>query len=143
MGVVGADAMGERLPACHMREDQMMKYLMLLYADPAAMATATPEQMQETFAFFAELQAETTARGELVDTAGLADPTLARTVRVEGSQAVAADGPYAEFKEVIVSYAVYDLDGLDRALDIARRVAEATGDAVEVRPAMDVGGMES
>ena len=120
-----------------------MKYLMLLYADPAAMATSTPEQMQETFAFFTELQAETTARGELVDTAGLADSTLARTVRVEGSQAVAADGPYAEFKEVIVSYAVYDLEGLDRALDIARRVAEATGNVVEVRPAMDVGGMES
>jgi hypothetical protein len=46
------------------------------------------------------------------------------------------DGPFAEFKEVLASYAVLDCASHDRALEIARRLVEAIGDAVEVRPIM-------
>ncbi|WP_208325858.1 YciI family protein [Amycolatopsis arida] len=49
-------------------------------------------------------------------------------------RAVAVDGPYAEAKEVLASFAIGDCASHDRALDIAGRIVEAIGDTVEVRP---------
>jgi hypothetical protein len=114
-----------------------MKYLMLLYSDPAAWQSLSPEDMQASMAFFQDLQQETTASGELVDTAGLADAGQARTVvRGEGGP-VATDGPFMETKEVLASYAIYDVHDRDRALELASRVADATGGTVEIWPIMD------
>ena len=103
----------------------------------------TPEQMADIMAFFADLHEETTRRGELVDTAGLADPAMAQTVRRGETASVATDGPFVEMKEVLASYAIYDLESSARAMEIAGRVAQATGGTVEVRPAMDFGGADS
>ena len=119
-----------------------MKYMMLLYANPESFAAQTQEEMAAAMQFFADLQQETMSRGELVDTAGLADASLARTVQTDSGSPVATDGPFVEMKEVLASYAIYDLEGHDRAMDIAERVAAATGGAVEVWPVMDFGGME-
>ena len=119
-----------------------MKYLMLLYSNPAAYEALSPEDMQATMQFFNDLQQETTESGELVDTAGLADASQVTTVRVQGGAAVATDGPFAESKEVLASYAVYDVESHDRAMELASRVAEATASAVEIWPLMDLGGTE-
>jgi hypothetical protein len=119
-----------------------MKYLMLLYSNRAAYQAMPPEGMQAVMEFFNDLQRETTESGELVDTAGLADASHARTVRSEDGAAVATDGPFAEVKEVMASYAVYDVDGHDRAMELADRVAVATGSTVELWPVMNFGGTE-
>jgi hypothetical protein len=119
-----------------------MKYLMLLHANPAAFAEQSPEEMQAAMQFFVELYNETSASGELVDTAGLADASQARTVRRQDGAAVATDGPFAETKEVLASYAIYDLASQDRANELASRVARATGGVVEIWPVMEFGGME-
>jgi hypothetical protein len=47
-----------------------------------------------------------------------------------------SDGPFAELKEVLASYAVIDCSGYDRAVAIARQVVAAIGDTVEIRPIM-------
>jgi hypothetical protein len=119
-----------------------MKYLMLLHANPAAFATLSPEEQQAAFAFFNDLQSETMDSGEYVDAAGLADASHARTVRREGDTTVATDGPFAESKEVLVSYALYDVESHDRAMELAAKVAHATSSTVEVWPIMDVSGMD-
>jgi hypothetical protein len=49
------------------------------------------------------------------------------------------DGPFAELEEVLASYAVLDCASHDRALEIARRIVDAIGDAVEVRPITGAG----
>lgn len=119
-----------------------MRYLMLLYSNPAAWEVLSPEDMQASMEFFQRLQEETTASGELVDTAGLGDASQARTLRVEDGLTVATDGPFAESKEVLASYAIYDVDSHDRAMQLAGRVADATSGVVEVWPLMELGGME-
>jgi hypothetical protein len=119
-----------------------MKYLMLLHSNPAAFAAMSPDEQQATFAFFADLQNETMEAGEYVDAAGLADASHARTVRLEGDSTVATDGPFAESKEVLVSYALYDVESHDRAMELAAKVAKATASAVEVWPIMDMSGMD-
>jgi hypothetical protein len=119
-----------------------MKYLMLLHSNPAAFAELSPDEQQAAFAFFEDLQRETMEAGEYVDAAGLADVSHARTVRREGDAAVVTDGPFAESKEVLVSYALYDVESHDRAMELAAKVATATSSAVEVWPIMDFSGTD-
>ncbi len=67
-------------------------------------------------------------------TEGLADPSHTKTVRRTDGGVVATDGPYAEVKEVLVSYAILDCASHERVMEIAARVCDAVGDTVEVRP---------
>lgn len=119
-----------------------MKYLMLLHSNPAAWEALSPQAMQAQMQFFGELHQETSASGELVDTAGLGDASHTRTVRATGEGTVTTDGPFAESKEVLASYAIYDLDSHDRAMELATRVAAATAATVEVWPIMSFAAPE-
>lgn len=115
-----------------------MKYILLAYTNKAewdAVDYTSPEFLAMCD-FYDELGAELTESGELVMTEGLSDPSLTRTVRRSADGPVASDGPYAEFKEVLVSFAIVECESHDRAMSLAGRIADATGDAIEVRPMM-------
>lgn len=119
-----------------------MKYLTLLYANPDALATLSPEEIGAQMTFFADLEEETRSAGELVDAAGLMPATDATTVRPTADAVVITDGPFAEAKEVLISYAVYDVATRERIVELADRVVQATGAAVEIRAVMGPGGIE-
>jgi hypothetical protein len=120
-----------------------MKYILLAYAnvkawedvlatwDPSA---PMPKEFQDACDFYEEMGKELTATGEFVTTEGLADPSHTKTIRKTVDGVVATDGPYAEVKEVLVSYAILDCASHERAMEIAARVVDAIGDTVEVRP---------
>ena len=64
--------------------------------------------------------------------------TTATTVRVQDGTALTTDGPFADTKEVFGGYYLFELDDLDRALELAARVPSARlGGSVEVRPLVD------
>jgi hypothetical protein len=84
------------------------------------------------------LIAEIRDSGELVSVAALADPVLARTVRVRDGVPVATDGPYIEAKEQMAGLFVVDCATPERAEEIAARFPEARWFAVEVRPIMEM-----
>ncbi|GLZ76954.1 hypothetical protein Afil01_17610 [Actinorhabdospora filicis] len=113
-----------------------MKYLLMAYTSVTGwdeMDPSSPEFL-EICAFYAALGEELSATGELVLTEGLDHPALTRTVRRVDGRAAVVDGPYAESKEVAASFAILDVSGVERALEIAARITEATGDDIEVRP---------
>jgi hypothetical protein len=117
-----------------------MKYLLLGYT-PLADWENTEEPSEEAMAAFATYQtfeAELRASGEFVTSEGLAHPTMSTTVRKSDQGVVATDGPFAELKEVLVSYALIDVASHERAVEIASRVVEALGEPVEIRPVMSV-----
>jgi hypothetical protein len=63
---------------------------------------------------------------------------MATTVRSNGAQMLATDGPFADTKEVFGGFYVFDVPDVDAALAIAERVpAVRLGGAVEVRPMME------
>jgi hypothetical protein len=65
----------------------------------------------------------------------MADPETATTVRVKDGVTLTTDGPFAELKEAIGGYFIYEADDLDAAIALAARVPAARlGGAVEVRP---------
>ena len=117
-----------------------MKYLLLSYTpitewDSAETDTPSPEAL-EAFAIYQKFQDELAASGELVSTEGLGHPSMSRTLRKQAGAVVVSDGPFAELKEVLASYAVIECSGYDRAVQIARQVVAAIGDTVEIRPIM-------
>jgi hypothetical protein len=73
---------------------------------------------------------------------GLADPALAKRVKVAENQTVISDGPFAEAKEHLAGFLLIDCDSEDRALEIAARVPDAVWGLVEVRPVLDLSGMD-
>lgn len=120
-----------------------MKYILLAYTNVKAWeellanwdhSAPMPKEVQETCDFYEALGKELTATGEFVTTEGLADPSHTKTIRKTTDGVMATDGPYAEVKEVLVSYAILDCASHERAMEIAARVVDAVGDTVEVRP---------
>ena len=65
----------------------------------------------------------------------LQEPDTATTVRVQDGRTLVTDGPFAETKEALGGYLVFEADDLDAAIALAARIPAARmGGAIEVRP---------
>jgi hypothetical protein len=115
-----------------------VKYLLLAYGNQADWDTVdvTSPEFLAACKFYEDLSSELTASGELLTTEGLAHPGLSRTIRRTPDGPVASEGPFAESKEVLASFAIVDCDSHDRVMEIAASIVESVGDTVEVRPIM-------
>ena len=71
--------------------------------------------------------------GEVLDR-----PSSATTVRVREGEMLLSDGPFAETKEQLTGYFVFECDNLDQALALAARIPGARDGAIEVRPLLDM-----
>ena len=72
--------------------------------------------------------------GAVVDGSELAPTSTATTVRVRDGETLVTDGPFAETKEALGGYYLFECESLDEALDLAARIPAAEHGAVEVRP---------
>ena len=117
-----------------------MKYLLLGYTPASAWDAATAETPSEealsAFAAYQRLEEELIASGEFVSSEGLGHPAVSTTVRKTADGVVATDGPFAELKEVLASFAVIDVASHERAVEIVARIVETLGEPIEIRPVM-------
>jgi hypothetical protein len=120
----------------HPTEEDVVKFLLLIHQglEPEALSALCEDEMR----------ALTAAWGEISATPGvtpgqqLAPPARAKTVRADGSGSVVTDGPFAETKEGIGGYLLFEGEDLDAALALAARIpAVGQGGAVEVRPIVE------
>jgi hypothetical protein len=114
-----------------------VKYLILIHSNPASReiwAGFSDDQRAEGFRYYAALNKELAASGELIVTEALADPSLTTRVSVRGGQVVTSDGPFAEAKELLAGFYLLECESLDRAVEVAARIPEAELGLVEVRP---------
>lgn len=123
-----------------------MKYMLMAYANADAWdeQDVSAEEVQRICDFYEDFERELTASGEWVGSEGLADPSHSRTVRKVDGVPVVSDGPYAESKEALVSFSIVDVTDYDRAVEIAAKVVDFTGETCEIRPVMEIdfGGEE-
>jgi hypothetical protein len=119
-----------------------MKYMLLIYNNPATYAAWSEEQRNAMFGEVGAIMKELTESGELVGGEALADASTARTVRVRGGVQTATDGPFAEAKEQLAGYLTVECDSIERAVEIAGRWPDARHFAMEVRAVMDTSGAE-
>src|SRR5687768_10139927 len=109
-----------------------MRYLVLLYGDPAAAAAyGTPEFEAEMAAYdaFGELAGPSIVGGEALH----GDDTC-QTVRVQGGVPRVTAGPFAESVEVLGGFYVLDVPSLDDAIELARHIPATSYGAAELRP---------
>lgn len=113
-----------------------MKYILMIYGNEELWSSFPEEEFERVVTETNALQAELRASGEFVGAYGVGDQVLAKTVTLVDGAPVVSDGPYLEAKEYLGSFDIIDVDGIDRALEIAARVPFARIGQVEVRPLM-------
>ena len=119
-----------------------MKYMLLIYNNPATYQAWTEEQRSELFGEVDVLMKELTESGELVGGEALADASNAVIVRVRDGVRAATDGPYAEAKEQLAGYLMVECETKERAVEIAARWPDAKYFTMEVRQLMSNSGTE-
>lgn len=112
-----------------------MKYMLLIFSNPANPHIAA-EEMEGVMAEVGALMDELTASGEWIGGEALADPAQAKTVKVRDGRPAITDGPFAEAKEHLAGYCLFDFETEERALEIAARWPDARTIGVELRPLM-------
>jgi hypothetical protein len=119
-----------------------MKYILLIYNNPATYESWSEEQRNELFGEVDTIMKELSDSGELVGGEGLADPSTTKTVRVRNGAPAVTDGPFAEAKEQLGGYLIVDCESEARAVEIAGRWPDAQHFAMEVRQILHSSGSE-
>ena len=101
--------------------------------------TLAPEELQEVIGRVTAVTQEMQSAGVWVFAMPLTDPSSATVVKNDHGSVTLADGPFAELKEYVGGFTVIDVADLDAATAWAGKVSEATGLAIEVRPAPSFG----
>jgi hypothetical protein len=116
--------------------EKTMKFMMMVIGDPTGGRGPSPQLM----AAIDELGRKARAAGKLLLDGGLKPPAAGLRVGLEKGKRYAVDGPFAETKEVVGGFALFELASREEALEHARAFVEAhakcgiTDLTVEVRP---------
>ena len=112
-----------------------MKYALLIYPKPGSHEALGEDEATSVSAEYWAFRDDPRCVGG----AHLQPVETATTVRDGGGKALITDGPYADTKEVLGGYFVFEASDLDEVLEVAQRVpAVRLGGAVEVRPLVEV-----
>ena len=115
-----------------------MKYLLALISEEGGMEDASPEEMKAVMDRWDAYSKESVEKGAFVAGEALQPSETASTVRIkDGEPATVTDGPFAESKEQLGGFYVFECKDLDEALEYAKKIPFRDG-YVEVRPVMDL-----
>ena len=100
-----------------------MKYMLMMFGDGATMMhIRTPEWIAEMIEFMQTFNEDVAKSGELIEARGLADPGKAKTVSLVDGQVVVSDGPFAEAKESLAGFWIWDVKDEARAIELATKI---------------------
>ena len=112
-----------------------MLYAILCYDSEDVVGSWTKEEDAAVMARLGVVQEDLARQGRLGPVARLLPTTAATTVR-KGAESIVLDGPFAETKEQLLGFYLVDCETLDEAIDIAKRLGQASGSmgCYELRP---------
>ena len=118
-----------------------MRFLGLLRADKESEAGVPPsKELMDKMGDFMEQIAKA---GVLVSTAGLKPSAQGARVRVSGGKVTVTDGPFAETKELVASYALLETKTLAEAIEWTTRFLKVLGEGeCEIRPLSEPGDFD-
>jgi hypothetical protein len=110
-----------------------MRVLGLLKADASTEAGAPPDPA--LMARMGEFVQEVMKAGVLVSTDGLKPSSFGKRVKLADGKITVTDGPFTESKELIASYALFEVKTMDEAVDWTTRFLKVLGSGeTELRP---------
>jgi hypothetical protein len=112
----------------------MPKYMLLIYGDENARASATPEQLKQEYDAYGAYTKDLQDRGVMRAGEALEATSTATTVRVKNGETVTTDGPFAETKEQLGGFYMIEAGHLDDAIKAAAMIPGARYGSIEVRP---------
>jgi hypothetical protein len=111
-----------------------MKYLGIAYEEERTLNALTEGEWrvlrQETLDYVQALEQS----GRLILAQPLQSATTAATLRVRDGRVLVTDGPFAETKEQIGGFFLFEAASLQEALDVAAKWPSARLGSIEVRP---------
>ena len=111
-----------------------MQYMALIYADESGWDALSEDEREAARGRYGALATEAREAGVMVGGNELASVRDATTVRVRDTETLVTDGPYADVKEALGGYFVFECATIEDALDWAARIPAVEYGAVEVRP---------
>jgi hypothetical protein len=96
-----------------------MRFMMLVKS--AENSGPPPKELMDAIGKLAE---EAIKSGTMLDSGGLAPTALSTRVQLAGGRVGVTDGPFAESKEVVGGFAVFELSSKKEAIDSAVRFME-------------------
>ena len=117
-----------------------MKYLLLLYVDPAREPAPGTAEFGSYIGGFYEASQKMAAQGAFLAGEGLQGVETATSLRLRGGKVETMDGPFAETREHLGGFYLIEAPDLDAALAHAATIPTAHLGTVEGRPVMDYAG---
>jgi hypothetical protein len=106
----------------------------LIYGDGTRWEALSAEERGAIYDRYRAFAQEARDAGVMVGGNELASTGDATTVRVRGNETLVTDGPYAEVKEALGGYFLFECPSMDEAIEYAARIPGAEHGAIEVRP---------
>jgi hypothetical protein len=117
-----------------------MKYMLLIYTEEQKVTESSREHCyQEAMRYIHELR----EKGHYLAASPLHPSSTATSVRVHDGHPLITDGPFAETREQLGGYYLIEAKDLDEAISIAVRLPGVRSGTVEVRPVMEMPGMNA
>jgi hypothetical protein len=111
-----------------------VQVMALIYGDSSRWDALSAEEREAVYDRYRAFAQEARGAGVLLGGDELASIRDATTVRVRGDETLVTDGPYAEVKEALGGYFLFECESMDEAIEYAARIPGAEHGAVEVRP---------
>src|SRR5690348_14829178 len=111
-----------------------MRVMVIVKASPESEKGVLPTT--EEFAEMGRFNEELVKAGIMLDGDGLKPSSAGKRVRQEGTKRTVIDGPFAETKELIAGYWIWQVKSTDEAVEWARRCPNTMrgGGVLEIRP---------
>jgi hypothetical protein len=106
-----------------------MKYILMMNAakGPYQITSWPPDDIKAHIQHMIGMNKELKASGELISAEGLAGPEQAKRVRAGDDGQPITDGVFPESKEFLAGWWIIDVDGPERAYQIAAKASAAPG----------------
>ena len=120
-----------------------MKYLALIYVSEKDQQAKGEAHMTALFDEYVKYEGYLASEkpGKKIAGEALQPIGTATTVRIRDGKRLVTDDPFAETKEQLGDFYLYEAANLDEALDLAARIPDAKYGTIEVRPLMVFEGM--
>ena len=117
-----------------------MRFVVMAITTPESEAGAAPPS-PEAFAAMQEYNEDLAKRGILLAAEGLAPVSKGARVTFDNDQRLVTDGPFAESKEVIAGFTIFQASSMAEAIELVKRAPNVCPNGkgvVEIRKLMDV-----
>ena len=115
-----------------------MRYIALLYWEEDRRPTPASPDYENILAAYADANRAFREAGVMVGANPLQPVDTAVSIRIRDGKTLVTDGPFAETKERLGGYYLFECDTKEETLRLAERIPAAQHGKIEVRPVLEI-----